>query len=75
MILGFAGPVSSAFSGGKGDGHYDQHSKQNYISKNAAAVVGVHLSKPNPRMPQAIVVTPRSALRLFSLSMMESNLF
>lgn len=35
-------------------------------------VVGVHLSKMNPKVPQATVVIPRSAFRLFSLNFTES---
>jgi hypothetical protein len=37
MILGFAGPVSSALPRGQDNGHYDQHGKQAYVGKNAAA--------------------------------------
>ena len=35
-------------------------------------VVGIHLNKTNPRMPQASVVTRRSSFRLFSRSITES---
>jgi hypothetical protein len=37
-------------------------------------VVGVHLIKTNPRMPQANVIAPRSAFRLFSLTIIEQPL-
>jgi hypothetical protein len=38
-------------------------------------VVGVHLNKINPRMPQANVITPRSAFDFFRLVSRSSSRF